>query len=450
MDSTIAGFIAGAVISLISGTLALVATNYKDFQRRWNERHLKKTMRHALGVLKKGPEAKTAGGDWDLAVSDIVRMSKEEDYATCFDWDDREQQAEALGECGGVEAVDALKRMVKDKDVDVRIAAVTSLGKIDDSTSVPALISALKDKSPYIRSKAVVSLGTRPTFIQSQNINDIALMLYDVEPTVRRATAETLGYIGEKIVTSYLVRALRDNEWYVRREAAQALGRVKDPAAIPYLIRAYQTEEDPDIREAALAALKPFDDPRVAQIYQQALDDEDSVVRMIASIDIKKVLASLENNVLILSGETDRAKAIVDVLRNELSTKYGYTPLTLLDYKVINRNATFQDAVRKLAHMSRFLIADITASKATVAELQAIAPEGPPIALIMQKTDEEDDLLTMLSDQAKYRWVLGNIFVYNDADDLVKSLKQLVIDPLEDLIKRMDKARSETFIFKRD
>jgi HEAT repeat protein len=289
MDNVVASFIAGAIVALISGSLALIASNYKEFQRRWDAHRTKATVRRALGVLENAtvegyPDHKTT-----QAVSDITQKSKEEGYPACFDWEDRERIVRVLGEKGGVQAVDVLKRALKDKDVDVRIAAVIALDNIHDVTVVPALVQALRDVSPYIRRKAATALGNiRSTKLE--DIDPIIQVLHDIDPNVRRAAAEALGDIrniatGQSTAmltqaTSYLVRTLKDEEWYVRREAAQALGKIKNGDAIPYLIRAYK-EDDPDVRTAALTALAQFNDPRVADadVLPQALDDEDYVVR---------------------------------------------------------------------------------------------------------------------------------------------------------------------------
>ncbi|MGZ4846423.1 MAG: HEAT repeat domain-containing protein [Halobacteriota archaeon] len=448
MDSTITGLIAGAVIAFISGSLALIATNFRDFQRRWNEYRMKNTMQKALGVLDAPLDYNN--DNLKQAASVIAQTSKREGYATCFEWDDRERQAEALGKQGGIEAVDCLKRMLKDKDVDVRIAAVMALGKINNVSTASALVLALRDKSPYIRSKAVTYLaGARSSHVGdihtlgSQYINDITSMLNDPEPNVRRATAEALGFIGESAATSYLVRALKDEQWYVRREVTQALGRIGDVAAIPYLIRAFQVEEDPDIREAALTALQPFDDPRVAEIFQQALQDKDNVVRTTAAHNIGKVLTSFERNVLIVSGMSDESKAIVDVLCSELSKKFNYTPLTLFDLGLDLQEMPTSEAVSKLAHMARFVIMDVR--KDTIAELPNILRAGVPIAFVAQAAEDYKESVLVLESRINYRLLVAKkTFVYKDADDLINGLSEQIIEPLEELLELKKKLESTT------
>src|SRR5262249_7279828 len=76
--------------------------------------------------------------------------------------------AEDLGHIGAVKASDAkdaipplFDLMKKDKNADVRKAAVAALGKMDpDPTeAVPAFMDALKDKVPAVRAAAAGALG---------------------------------------------------------------------------------------------------------------------------------------------------------------------------------------------------------------------------------------------------------------------------------------------------
>ena len=52
--------------------------------------------------------------------------------------------------------------------------------------------------------------------------------LKDDSKYVRKAAAEALGEIGDKVAVPVLIETLHDTNKYVRRAAANALGRIGD------------------------------------------------------------------------------------------------------------------------------------------------------------------------------------------------------------------------------
>ena len=100
----------------------------------------------------------------------------------------------------------------------------------------------------------------------------------------------------------------------------------------------------------------------------------------------------------------------------------------LFDFeKPSNRDIT--ETVSTLAHMARFVIADITDAKAIPQELMKIVPALPsvPVRPIMLASDHE---WGMFRDLVRYPWVLEP-FLYDDQKHLLDSLSDKVIDPAE-------------------
>ena len=64
----------------------------------------------------------------------------------------------ALGECGDVGSVEALRATAAHEDARCREAAIAALGAIGDERALPTIIAALEDKAP-IRRRAVVALA---------------------------------------------------------------------------------------------------------------------------------------------------------------------------------------------------------------------------------------------------------------------------------------------------
>ena len=96
----------------------------------------------------------------------------------------------ALGEIGESIAVDALIRMLNERDSDIKMAACNALGMIRDPKAVKHLIRILDDKD------------------------------------IRLTAIWALGNIGDKGAVPLLTRLLYDNDKYVRYNASRSLQRI--------------------------------------------------------------------------------------------------------------------------------------------------------------------------------------------------------------------------------
>ena len=87
------------------------------------------------------------------------------------------------------------------------------------------------------------------------------------------------------------------------------------------------------------------------------------------------------------------------------------------------------ETVSTLAHLSRFVIADITDAKSIPQELMAIVPVLPavPVQPLLLASQRE---YGMFEHFHRYPWVL-NTFVYDSKDYLLSVLDERVIDPAE-------------------
>jgi hypothetical protein len=82
--------------------------------------------------------------------------------------------------------------------------------------------------------------------------------------------------------------------------------------------------------------------------------------------------------VLILGRFTGSRKVVLNAIRDELRF-LDYVPV-LFDFSVPESRTTLE-TVSTLAHMSRFVIADLTEPKSVLQELQAIVPNCPSVAV---------------------------------------------------------------------
>jgi hypothetical protein len=130
--------------------------------------------------------------------------------------------------------------------------------------------------------------------------------------------------------------------------------------------------------------------------------------------------------VLILGRFTDERKPLLEAIRDELR-KLGYLPI-LFDFKNPS-SRDIAETVSTLAHLARFIIADITDAKSIPQELGRIVPDLPsvPIQPLLLASQQEYGMFEHLR---RYPWVLETVF-YEDQHTLLAELKEKVICPVE-------------------
>lgn len=159
------------------------------------------------------------------------------------------------------------------------------------------------------------------------------------------------------------------------------------------------------------------DDLEVAQFLYLLLNNS-KIRNVIDTVTAKAVL--------ILGRFTDERKKVLDALRDELRNR-DYLPILFDFEKPPGRDLT--EMISTLAHLSRFIIADVTDAKSIPQELQAIVPNLPsvPVRLIIQKDAAE---YSMLPHFKRYPWVI-EAYQYQDSQQLLASLTEQVIQPAE-------------------
>ena len=128
--------------------------------------------------------------------------------------------------------------------------------------------------------------------------------------------------------------------------------------------------------------------------------------------------------VLILGRFTSERKKVLDALRDELR-KHDCLPVIFDFDRPSNRDLT--ETVSTLAHLSKFIIADITDAKSIPQELQAIVPQLPtvPVQPIMQMSARPWGMFAGLYG---YLSVLP-IYRYETIGGLLESLGEKIIVP---------------------
>lgn len=150
---------------------------------------------------------------------------------------------------------------------------------------------------------------------------------------------------------------------------------------------------------------------------------------------IRQVINTVTSKVVLILGRfTPDRKAILDALRDELR-KHNYLPVLFDFEKPKSRN--FTETMKTLAHLARFVIADLTDPASVPQELQAIIPTlAVPVQPVLFEEKRE---YAMFVDFLKtYPWVLP-IHYYRDQASLLASLKDRVIGPAERKAQELEK-----------
>jgi uncharacterized protein YjbI with pentapeptide repeats len=144
---------------------------------------------------------------------------------------------------------------------------------------------------------------------------------------------------------------------------------------------------------------------------------------------LRQVIDTITSKVVLILGRfTPERKAVLDALREELrKTGRGYVPV-IFDFEApSSRNLT--ETVSTLAHMARFIIADLTDPRSIPQELQRIVPDLPSVP-IQPLILEGQGPWGMFESFQSYPWVLP-IHQYRDEASLIAALADAIIVPAE-------------------
>jgi len=151
------------------------------------------------------------------------------------------------------------------------------------------------------------------------------------------------------------------------------------------------------------------------------------VYLLLNNAKIRDVIDTITSKaVLILGRFTPERKRTLDALRDALRAR-NYLPIVFDFEKPTNRDYT--ETVSTLAHLARFVIADLTDPRSIPQELTAIAPRllSVPVRPLLLGSQKE---WGMFNDLARYPQVIEP-FHYTDDEMLLRCLESDVIEPAE-------------------
>src|SRR6266700_2072977 len=137
---------------------------------------------------------------------------------------------------------------------------------------------------------------------------------------------------------------------------------------------------------------------------------------------IRDVIDTITSKVVLILGRfTPERKTVLDALREELR-KQNYLPILFDFEKPGSRN--FTETVRTLAHLARFIIADLSDPSSIPQELQAIIPTlAVPVQPVLLEGKREYAMF--IDFLHTYHWVLP-VHYYLDQANLLTTLKEHV------------------------
>lgn len=225
--------------------------------------------------------------------------------------DTRKQAVQALGLIGPREPyLTWLEGMLDDKDVEVRLATITSLVDLKNQRTVPALRKAMTSDVPEVTFAAAKALWalketdgrdtllailmgdmkTSSGFITKQ-MRDSLRMMHQPHALFMFAMKQGLGMapvpgLGEGI--SSLQGILSDPGVSGRAATALLLAPDKDPLVLSALLDAL-TDKDGSVRAAAAHAIALRNDPSLEPRLVPLLDDKKEAVRVRASAGLLRL-----------------------------------------------------------------------------------------------------------------------------------------------------------------
>jgi uncharacterized protein YjbI with pentapeptide repeats len=163
----------------------------------------------------------------------------------------------------------------------------------------------------------------------------------------------------------------------------------------------------------------------VSQIQVDNLEVAQFIYLLLNNESIRNVIDTITSKVVLILGRfTAERKRVLDAIRSELR-KRDYLPI-LFDFpKPESKNLT--GTVSTLAHLARFVIADLTDPSCIPYELMTIVDARVPVQTIILQDSHE---FGMFRDLLDYRWILPP-YKYESEETLLAHLEDFVIAPAE-------------------
>lgn len=206
------------------------------------------------------------------------------------DADIQQDAAAALGHMKDTKAIDALIKVLKNKNYEdrVREAAGHSLGMIGDTQAVEPLIQILQDKDGIIsRQMYLDGLG----MIKDDRVIDyLVQVLREKDDSTDQTRAATALFKFGKIAIGPLIQVLKDETAAGAQNAVIALRNIGGDEAMEGIKQAFD-HPDFKVRAKAAEAIGDIGGSKAEETLKKALQDESDFVKMYARKALTKLNA---------------------------------------------------------------------------------------------------------------------------------------------------------------
>jgi hypothetical protein len=167
--------------------------------------------------------------------------------------------------------------------------------------------------------------------------------------------------------------------------------------------------------------------PKGSNLTVDDLEVGQFIYLLLKNARLRAIIDTITSRVVLILGRfTPDRKGVLDAIREKLRG-HNYCPI-MFDFDTPNSRDT-QETVSTLAHLARFIIADLTEPRSIPQELTAIVQALPsvPIQPLLLKGQEP---WGMFDHMRKFPWVLP-VHEYGSPEQLLTDLDYYVIGPAE-------------------
>jgi len=207
------------------------------------------------------------------------------------------QRLRAAQDGAGLSAAE-INELLKSGDGADRARGINQARFLSPNECLEALLVAVKDKNAQLRYAAVSQLAVAGKADPQRTLEIVKeIVANDSEPTVQAAAADVITGLGLPESFDLLQQLYTtSNDWMLRFSILSGLGELGDPRAYDLLVEALQTagDDSPLIKIGALGSLGELGDPRAIETLKKFVDDADTAIAERAKAAIE-MLASSNN-----------------------------------------------------------------------------------------------------------------------------------------------------------
>lgn len=173
------------------------------------------------------------------------------------------------------------------------------------------------------------------------------------------------------------------------------------------------------------------------QITVGDLEVAQFVYMLLNNSKIRNIIDTITSKVVLILGRFQNMQRLQSI--SEEFQKRDYVPVIFNFEKPVSH--TFIETVSTLAHMAKFVVADVTDPKIVLQELPHIVSSvAVPVLPLLEKGSKEP---ITLSDLRVNHLSLLDTCRYEDIDDLIQSFDEKVIDPLKTKGEELSRRKAE-------